>query len=212
MLTRRTFALALASALATAVLLARILYTGHLTHLYLAWNLFLAWFPYIFAIAAWRLRQTKLLLWLPGMLWFLFFPNALYILTDFIHLRPGPVPLWYDATMLFIFAFVGFFLGLHSLRLMQQVVTLWWGRGHGLFFTTVALALGAVGVYVGRFLRWNSWDAILRPARLSSDLLNLLLRTDLLPQMAGFILLFGAVTTVTYLLVFLPEPPPRLSK
>lgn len=67
----------------------------------LNWNLFLAWIPLIFALAAWLLIQRRT--WMPVILlllagWLLFLPNAAYIITDLIHLRArNGAPLWYDA-------------------------------------------------------------------------------------------------------------------
>ena len=102
-----------------------------------------------------------------GVLWLLFFPNAPYLLTDFIHLRETPTtPLWYDALMLASFAWTGLLLGYASLYLMQMI----WERAVGMLSwlgVVAALALASLGVYVGRFLRFNSWDALVRPRRLA---------------------------------------------
>src|SRR5581483_11323407 len=88
---------------------------------WLVWNLFLAWLPALGAFAAYNLNHLPTRLrWLPilgfSVLWLLFLPNAPYLITDIIHLKPHPgVPLWYDLITLVTFAWTGSFLGLISL-------------------------------------------------------------------------------------------------
>ena len=99
------------------------------------WNLFLAWIPFVCALGAYLLarRRGGLAVVLLGSVWLLFFPNAPYMLTDFIHLGDTPaVPLWYDALMLASFAWTALVLGFASLYLMQMIWQRAVGpRGHG---------------------------------------------------------------------------------
>ena len=139
----------------------------------LIWNLFLAWIPFVLAVVVydrWRRgRRATSWLWVLGALWLLFFPNAPYIVTDFVHLeRTNDAPYWYDAVTVSAFAWTGVLLGFASLFLMQTVVRQWRGVVSGWLFAGVALALGSVGIYLGRFLRLNSWDAIEHPSVLPS--------------------------------------------
>ncbi len=104
-------------------------------------------------------------------LWLLFFPNAPYILTDFIHLRPvGSVPLWYDLILVITYALTGVFLGLISLYLMQSLVRRAFGVVTSWVFTLGVLAVTGFGVYLGRFPRWNSWDLLTDPVTLLADI------------------------------------------
>lgn len=153
--------LLLSSVFAVGLLIVRILYSGHITYVFLGWNLFLAWLPYLFgmlAVYASHRRQWLAAL-ISGVLWLVFFPNAPYILTDFLHLdQRWPVPLWYDVILLASFSWTGVFLALNSLSALHSVVTERFSGLAGWLFAFVALALCGLGVYVGRFLRWNSWD------------------------------------------------------
>src|SRR5260370_1205611 len=96
-------ALATASALCVALVEFRIHRTGDPFYRFLVWNLFLAWVPFGLAIAAYS-RASRAINVRVGILlglWLLFFPNAPYMLTDFIHLGESEsVPVWYDALML----------------------------------------------------------------------------------------------------------------
>jgi uncharacterized membrane protein len=165
-------ALLAASALCVATVEVRTHETGDPYYRFLVWNLILAWVPLLFAVAAYRRARRGgdvfvVLLLVP---WLLFFPNAPYLLTDFIHLGEGPAPLWYDALMLSAFAWTGLLLGFGSLYLVQMIVRRTFGATVAWLAVLGALGLASVGVYVGRFLRFNSWDALLHPVRVAEVL------------------------------------------
>lgn len=166
--------LALSSAVCIALASARAVRSFSLSPLFLVWNLFLAWVPLWAAAATYRLRRARFGIWLAvpsGLVWLLFLPNAPYILTDLVHLRADDNPLaWYDLLMLLWFGWTGFVLGMASLYLMQKVVTERAGALVGWVFAMVSLAMAGYGVYLGRFLRWNSWDVFVDPLALLADI------------------------------------------
>lgn len=162
--------LLLASIVAVAMVISRAVYSGKLLYGFLIWNLVLAWMPYLLA---WTAFQKPMVVFIYGPLWLLFFPNAPYLVTDLIHLQPfHNVPIWYDAMMLFTFALTGLLLGFLSLFFMQSLVTHRFGHIVGWLFTVLATGLSSYGVYVGRFLRWNSWDIFTQPISLLTDIIN----------------------------------------
>ena len=124
---RSFYALALCSLLALGVLAGRIVLSDTFGFRFLVWNLFLAWVPYLLSLLTEALHRPaaprRLAAALTGCGWLLFFPNAPYLVTDFVHL-PGArgVPWWYDVGLLAIFAWTGCFLGVVSLWRMQRVV------------------------------------------------------------------------------------------
>jgi uncharacterized membrane protein len=136
---------------------------------FLIWNIFLAWIPlgiaYTVSIFAHRRRFLILTIPFATFLWLIFFPNAPYILTDLLHLgKMGPeVPMWFDMLLLIWFSWTGLLLGLVSLFLMHGIVIRELGRVPGWIFVLAVGVLTSLGIYVGRFLRWNSWDLLLRP-------------------------------------------------
>ena len=143
-------------------------HTGDANFRYLVWNLFLAWIPFalaVFVYDRWRRHGAGIALLALGGLWLLFFPNAPYIATDFVHLQRDPLaPFWFDALTIAAFAWMGVLLGFASLYLMQTVVRQWRGTVAGWIFAVVAIGLGSLGIYLGRFLRLNSWDALEHPS------------------------------------------------
>jgi uncharacterized membrane protein len=170
--------LVFATALSLGVLGLRIVYTRELDYLNLGWNLFLAWLPLFFALAAYNVyKRRSRLSWLVvagcAAVWLLFFPNAPYLLTDIVHLRSSQgVPFWYDLIMVVAFAWTGLFLGLVSLYLMQALVRRAAGGPASWLFAISVSGLSGFGIYLGRFLRWNSWDLFLSPAGLLADIVE----------------------------------------
>lgn len=177
------------------------------TQRWLVWNLFLAWLPLLGAFAAYNLHHWPTRLrWLPiigfAFLWLLFLPNAPYLITDIIHLKQSNVvPLWYDLITLVAFAWTGSFLGLVSLFLMQDLVRRIIGRTASWLFVIGVLMLTGFGVYFGRFLRWNSWDALFRPASLMNELLDGLQHPLEHMQTLAFAGLFTLLFSAVYLMM-----------
>jgi uncharacterized membrane protein len=133
-------------------------------------NLVLAWVPFGFAWIVYKFIHCpriliRVLVSVCAVLWLIFFPNSLYILTDFQHIaiRDTDTPIWYDVIMLLWFSWTGLLLGLTSLYFMQKVVTRWLGKIFSWVFVVGATILGSLGVYIGRFIELNSWDVIINP-------------------------------------------------
>jgi uncharacterized membrane protein len=163
--------LVFASGVSVALVFARIAWTGKLRYAFLIWNLFLAWMPLFFALLAEdKYRATSGRDWrfltLMGA-WLLFFPNAPYIFTDVIHLQSSFFAhFWVDLMLILLCAFTGLVLGFISLYIMQSIVTRILGRWFGWCFIAVVAGLSGFGIYLGRFLRFNSWDILWRPIKL----------------------------------------------
>lgn len=191
------------SGLSIALLIFRIIRVDAGYFLFLLWNLFLAWIPFLFAASAFAVRRNGPASAGFGLLWLLFLPNAPYILTDLIHLKwVSGVPIWYDLSMFLSFAFTGLLLGLTSLNLMQTIVEERGGRLVGWFFVVVTMGMAGFGIYLGRFLRWNSWDVIINPLSLVEDLF-LLVRHPIQNIESYFIsAVFAAIFLLAYVIIF----------
>ncbi|MCI0578683.1 MAG: DUF1361 domain-containing protein [Chloroflexi bacterium] len=201
------FSLLLASATSAGMVVARFVYTGQLVYQFLVWNLFLAWLPLLFALAARRWRRRPAPLVTCALAWLLFLPNAPYLLTDLMHLgRAGGIPLVYDTVMLLSFTMTGLLLGFVSLYLMQELVSGLAGRWAGWLFAGAALGLSSFGVYLGRFLRWNSWDVFTNPAGVLGDVWTVLANPLSNWQIFALTGLITAVLAFTYVTFFsLPQ-------
>lgn len=160
---------------AIILLILRFFLTGRFNFLYLIWNLFLAWIPYclIFFVQkenvsrSWKGKSIFFLF-----LWLIFFPNAPYLITDFIHLKDRGVPLWFDWSIFFSFALCGIIIGLVSLDRIQNLIIKKSGKIQSWLAVFSICFLSGFAITLGRFLRWNSWDIILNPIRLFKNILK----------------------------------------
>lgn len=201
---RDKFWLAVLCAWCTALLAARMWYAGELRFAFLVWNLLLAIVPVAMALLMRALAEVRL--FAPVQVaafaaWLAFLPNAPYLVTDFIHLRSRPpVPLWFDVAMLASFAATGVLLCYASVADVEAVLSRRFGRPLAVVVSLGSLALCGVGIYLGRFLRWNSWDILTSPTGLARDALGALVdpaadpRAWAVPVIYGLGLVLGYVT------------------
>jgi uncharacterized membrane protein len=170
-----------------------------MTFMFLVWNLFLAWIPYWISISIpgfFKLFPSKLFAFGMIGLWLLFFPNAPYIITDLLHLHHRyPVPFWFDLMLLVTFAWTGLMLGLISLHEIRLFVKVLYNEKLSWAFTFGSVVLCGFGIYLGRCLRFNSWDILTRPMALVQDIL--LSTTD--SMAIKLTLVFSAFLMIGYL-------------
>ena len=198
--------MAFGSLMCLLLVAARIAYSDSGRYTGLVWNLFLAWIPFLLAYLAYAfsLRKTLLYLVLPVavFLWLIFFPNAPYILTDLQHLasQTSGAPLWYDVIVMVWFSWTGLLLGLVSLYLMHDIVHRTFGRWLGWAFVFVVSGLSSFGVYLGRFVRFNSWDLLGDPKEIVVTILGLAI--DPSKRLVAFTILFAMFYLFVYLTLY----------
>ena len=193
----------LACAICVMLVVARVAYSDSGRHTSLLWNLFLAWIPFMLAyfahMVSWRRATLYLIIPIIAFLWLIFYPNAPYMLTDLQDLsrRASDAPLWYDVIIVVWCSWTGMLLGVISLYLMQDIIIRTFGRATGWIFVFVISALSSFGIYIGRFVRLNSWDILQNPAETAQEILGVVI--DPSRRLAAFTLLY----TVFFLFIFL---------
>ncbi|OQY01120.1 MAG: hypothetical protein B6I20_07980 [Bacteroidetes bacterium 4572_117] len=152
----------------------RVYLTGSSFLLFLNWNLFLAFIPWFFTsiiILKPNLQKKKPVLLGLLFLWILFFPNALYILTDLFHLRASSLmPIWFDLILILSFAWIGLLFGFISLIDIEKLLAGYLNTNIISIISIFLLFMASFGIYIGRYLRWNSWDIIASPFSLFYDI------------------------------------------
>lgn len=182
-----------------ALLAARIVFSGSYSYEFLVWNIFLATLPLVVSSMMVRANIGLAALLFPG--WLLLFPNAPYVLTDLFHLKArAPVPLWFDLLLLLSSSGLSLHMGLISMRQVHTLVARGFGSLTGWVVVVFSMFATGFGIYLGRFLRWNSWDVVTHPGALASDaasrLLHPLRHIDVYAITCGF----GALLVLAYAL------------
>lgn len=194
--------LSVSCAFSFALLAVRIIVTSSLFYAFLAWNLFLAFIPlaitnFLFGKEGVKPNRIKFLFFFS--VWLLFIPNAFYIITDLFHLDEGTLaPQWFDLILIFSFAWNGLLAGIISLIQMEKLIEQYLpGRLKWLFLYSIML-LNALGIYIGRYLRYNSWDIIANPFQLAKDIIYLCIHPMRNSNDWGMIFCFAILMTLIY--------------
>ena len=192
----------LVSVLAITLLLLRVKITNSTYLLFLIWNLFLAFFPYFLSSSIYKnffntSKKTQNSFY--GLVWLLFIPNSFYILTDFTHLH-FKTTFQFSLDMLIIsgFSFVGFYVGLLSIHTIRLLVIAKYGNTKGNIFILIISFLSAFGIYLGRVLRFNSWDIISKPIQLAYTSIYALFSLETII----YTLQLGTIILISYILFY----------
>ncbi len=167
-------AFGLSSAVNILLFLIRVFATDSSRYWFLLWNLTLAWVPLFLAWALVNLlRRLRWSDWrVVGLtaLWVVFLPNSFYTASDLVHLGAiSEVGLLYDIALFSLFIFNGFALGYTSLFLVHRELATRFKPRIVLGIIGGVLLLCSFAIYLGRYLRWNTWDLVFNPTGLLID-------------------------------------------
>ena len=197
--------LLLSAAFSICLLMARICVTGEWQFAFMPWNMFLAYIP--FWITNWLTRnpgriEQKAIFVLALLSWILFIPNSFYIITDLFHFNDKKdAPKWFDLILLFSFAWNGILPGVLSVYKMETIFVKGLRLSNRLYFLLPIRWLIALGVYIGRYLRYNSWDIITNPFALSADIFQMLIHPFRNGYAWGMIVCFTCLMTIVHLTI-----------
>lgn len=139
-------------------------------------NVFLAAIPlpmaFLILLSIWK-KIPKIITILASIVWLLFLPNSPYIITDFIHVNyynfndsGGYIKDWVPWAALCQFAicaFIGCAFGFLSLFIVQKIITFYTNQWLGWGFSIFVLVISSVALFLGRVLRFNSWELFYNP-------------------------------------------------
>lgn len=192
----------LASLVAITLLLLQVKITHSMHLLFLIWNLFLAIIPYFFSSSIHNNffeKSKKIQNSVYALMWLLFIPNTFYILTDFTHLHfKNTFQFGLDMLILLSFSFAGFYIGLLSLQHIHQLTMAKYGNKTGNFFIVIISFLSAFGIYLGRVLRFNSWDIISKPMKLAHKSIYALFSFETIL----YTLQLGTIILISYIIFY----------
>ena len=179
----------------------RPLYINDDHYLFLLLNLVLAWIPLliVFVLKARKKYSIQLLLFA---LWFLFFPNAGYVFTDLWHLNDfSNGVIWFDIIMIFSFATNTILVGNLSLTIIHDFIETKFSTKICWIIVCCIFLLSSVGIYQGRFLRFNSWDVLAHPIETITTTIERYSNVFLHPIAYPFTILVAVMLLSQYLLI-----------
>jgi uncharacterized membrane protein len=196
--------LMLATVFCAVLLLCRINYTGNERFMFLGFNLILAWIPMAVSSAMLPLQNKwwhHIIFWVLFIVWLGFFPNSPYIITDLLHLKHrADAPYWFDCMMISSFAWLGLMLGILSLYNVYEKMICLYNKSAAVITVVVTSLLCGYGIYLGRFLRWNTWDIVNNPDDLLNDVVLRFMHPFTYPR-AHLMALVGAGVVITSFLI-----------
>ncbi|HSX45238.1 MAG TPA: DUF1361 domain-containing protein [Candidatus Saccharimonadales bacterium] len=200
-------ALIISNAVSIGLLLIKMVANSSTDFGFLVWNLFLAWLALFFAMIlktylndhSWLSWQAMLL----TVVWLGFLPNSFYLATDLIHLPlSSQATVLYDVVMLLSFSFNGFVSGLASVFVVHKQLVKRLKARTAYVLIGLTLFASSFAIYLGRYLRWNTWDVIVNPAGILFDVSDRIINPGAHPQAfvttATFFALIGSVYLVAW--------------
>lgn len=185
------------AAFCICLLLVRAKLTHSVFFFFLIWNLFLAYIPVWITtqlIDKVQWIEKKHYFYPLFLCWLLLLPNAPYIITDFIHLqRELDVPVWFDVLLLISFSVTGLLFGLASMKHMYNILAGQFGKQSAKGIIAFVCLLSAYGIYLGRYLRYNSWDILHKPLMLLGDIIASFTDPSCIKASLGITLGFGTL-------------------
>ncbi len=200
---RFVFAVALLSATDIFLWLFRVLLTGTNRYSFIIWNLILAWISFELAYLLIRnLHKVRWLHWeniLLSLLWLTFLPNSWYVLTDFIHIIPtGEISQLYDIVLITLLVISGFLLGFAGLFLVHRELLKRLGIYRSYLAVEAIILLSSFAIYLGRDLRWNTWDVIANPQGVIINVSDRIIDPFGNPRALNVTILFFILISVIY--------------
>ena len=181
----------------------RVVLFGSTAFLYMFWNMFLAFVPFfISSILLLRTNKENIIkpFFIIGfILWFIFLPNAPYVITDFIHLgRIRAVPAMFDVFLLFASAGASVLMGLYSISHMEKILLLKFTKKITNIIILITILFTSFGIYLGRYLRFNSWDLFISHNSLITSIWKMFTQSNDYANVYGYTLLFFIFIYVSY--------------
>lgn len=178
---------------------------------YMVWNILLAGVP--LGVAALLMKRLQTSSWLdtPNVLltalWLGFLPNSFYVVTDLIHIAEvSNETLLFDSVMLFSFAVAGLLLGYAAVIPVHRALLRRVNRASAHRVIAGVFFLCGYAIYLGRYMRWNTWDVLINPIGLLSNVTDSLTNPHEGAPLLLTTALFFLLISVGYLVVCLTVP------
>ncbi|MGH9637334.1 MAG: DUF1361 domain-containing protein [Candidatus Angelobacter sp.] len=197
-----------------ALLAARLVITGSSRYSFIPWNLALAWLSLLLAgFLVSELRRRRWLSWQNLILtvgWVVLLPNTWYVLTDLVHVFPnGEISQLYDIVLIFLMVLTAFVMGFAGLFLIHRELLGRVSLAKSWLFIEAVVLISSFAIYLGRDLRWNSWDVITNPGGVLVNVSDKIVDPLGNPRALNVTLLFFVLINAIYGAFWLFSQPPK---
>jgi len=174
---------------------------------FLIYNMMLAYIPVL--LAFWLTLRLKKSAWLStgniiiSILWLSFLPNSFYMITDLIHSQNAiGIDLLYNIVLIIACIFNSLVAGYISLYLIhwELLKRFYYRKVH--LVIAIILLLCSFAIYLGRFLRWNSWDVVFNPAGLLFDVTDTIASPSTHPDVFATTITFFLLLSSIYIVMW----------
>jgi uncharacterized membrane protein len=189
--------------LAVVLNILRVVFWKKWSFFYILWNILLAFIPFFISLILLSLQKegklNKVIFVTGFILWMIFIPNAPYIITDFIHLgEVRAVPMIYDTFLIFSSASVGLILCFYSFFHMEQIIRTKYSQRKTSLLMGIIILFVSFGIYLGRFLRFNSWDVFMNHTTLTKNVWGIFSQSTVHTEVYFYTVLFFFFLYLTY--------------
>lgn len=174
---------------------------------FMLWNLFLAWIaPLVACYLFIRLKRTRWRTWqniILTIIWLGFLPNSFYMISDLVHVQQtGEISVYYDTVLFISFVLNGMAAGYIGIMLIHEQLRRRVREAVAWACVAGVMLLASYAIYLGRVLRWNTWDALLQPAAVIFDVSDNILNPLAHPQAFVVTFSFTIVLGIFYALAW----------
>lgn len=185
----------------------RVAGTDNTQYWFLFWNLLLGWTPVLFAwLLALKLKSQSWKEPIPillTLLWLGFLPNSFYLMSDLINLQnTGDIGLLFDIVLFLSCIWNGLLAGMISLVMVHRQLLKRRPANFATLIIVGVLLANSFAIYLGRSLRWNTWDLLVSPAGLLFDVSERIVHPLAHPQAFVTSLTFFALIGSIYAVVW----------
>lgn len=201
------YALVLTNGVSVLLFVLRLIGAENFRYWFMLWNLCLAWAAPL--IAWWLIRRLQTTQWrdwknvILTVLWLGFLPNSFYMVSDLVHVQQtGEISVIFDAVLFVSFIFNGFIAGYLGMFLVHRELLKRMSLKRSYLVITAVFAVCGYAIYLGRVLRWNTWDALFQPAGLIFDVSDNILNPLSHPQAFVVTFSFTVLMSAFYVLAW----------
>ncbi len=200
-------AILLSNAVSIVLFGLRVVGADNFQYWFLFWNLLLAWTPVLLAYALARALKThgwwEPLPMLLTALWLGFLPNSFYLMSDLIHLKnTGDIGLLFDIVLFLSCIWNGLLAGFISLFVVHRQLLRRRSIQAAARLISVSILAVSFAIYLGRSLRWNTWDLLVNPVGLLFDVSERVVHPLEHPEVFVTTLTFFALIGSMYMVVW----------